>query len=380
MKILITTSVTAADTLFEGLGQLCFVADDALANADLTDIDAVIMRSQCTLTAPQVKDTRVRFVGSATAGLDHLPVDALKAQGVTVAHAPGCNANSVADYVLGAWLALGQPLQGKTLGLIGYGAVGQAVAKRAAAWGLHIIVNDPPRLAAQLPIPYETVELPVLFSLADIVSVHVPLVLTGPWPTLNLVNAPLLTKLKPGVILINTARGDVCDAKALVAAKAKGLIADLIIDVWPDEPRVDYALWQAATFATPHIAGHSYVAKWQGTWQLYEAWLQHVGQPMDKSREALLPRELGVALTPASTTLNEQAALWHYVRQVYDITQDHQAMQSWLSLTPAQQVAQWGAYRANYPRRSELSLATIDQALLTPWQREVLLSAGVTIC
>ncbi len=84
----------------------------------------------------------------------------------------------------------------KTLGLVGYGAVGQAVAKRAKALGFNIIVNDPPREALHLPIPYPTVTLEALLKQADIVSLHVPLVIQGSWPTKQLLDAKMIVLLQ----------------------------------------------------------------------------------------------------------------------------------------------------------------------------------------
>ena len=379
MNIVITQSVTDAATLFQDLGNIRFVADADLIHTDVNHVDAIIMRSQSRVSVEQLKDSCVRFIGTATAGDDHLPVDDLKALGIHVANAPACNAHSVADYWLSAMLSLHDSFEGKTLGLIGYGAVGQCVAQVAKALGLRVIVNDPPRLSLQLPIPFETFALPELLSQADIISLHVPLVSTGPWPTRKLIQETVLTHLKPGAVWINTARGEVCDAKALTLAKAKGLISHLIVDVWPREPFIDNALWQAATIATPHIAGHAYSAKWQGTWQIYQCLLQYLGKPLEKSREALLPPGLQMKLMAAQMPCSEQEGLWHYVRQVYDVTKDHQTMQSWLALSPDKQPVNFTAYRSHYPWRSELRFAVLDKTQLTPWQHEVFLSLGSTI-
>jgi len=384
LNILITASVTAATTICQDLGSIRLIDDQALVHADLTDIDVVIMRSQSRLNLAQVKGTRVKFIGTATAGWDHLPVQALQQLGIYVAQAKGCNANSVADYWLSALLTLPRwresMFQGKVLGIIGYGAVGQAVAKRAQALGFSILVNDPPRQAQPLPIPYPCVPLKSLLIQADVVSVHVPLVQTQPWPTQGLIDAAHVSLLKPGTVFINTARGEVCDSTALVTAKTQGKIAELIVDVWPQEPMIDKALWQAATLATPHIAGHSYVGKWQGTWQIYEALMHWLGRPVTPPAQSPWPAAWAVPLTPPSSMLPEVVGLWHYVQQVYDIQKDHDMMQRWFSL-PANACAQaFTAYRRDYPLRSELSLARVSAIDLTPWQQAVLLSAGVTLC
>lgn len=395
MNIVITASVTAGADIFHDQGRLQIIPDSELVYADLTHIDAVIMRSQSKVTVQQVNDTQVKFIGSATAGLDHLPVAELKALGIHVVNAPGCNANSVADYWLSAMCALASgalyanqdavvfespahAFQGKILGIVGYGEVGQRVAKRATALGLRVIVNDPPRAAQHLPIPYPTVTLSALFEQADLISLHVPFVSTGLWPTLNLVNAELLAKVKPGATFINTARGDVCDATALVDAKQRGLIRDFVIDVWPHEPDVDLSLWQAATIATPHIAGHSHIAKWRGTWQVYTALLRYLSKPVPAMPKSA-PGE--VSLHPCAMGHgSELVDLWHYVQSVYDITEDHRHMHAWLTLPASQRMEAFSHYRRHYPMRSELCLATLPKASLTPWQREVLLSADVTLC
>lgn len=371
-----------AATLFAQHGNLRWIDDEKLAQADLRDVDALIMRSQSQLTAEQLTGSRLAFVGTATAGMDHLPVDALTQAGVCVAHAPGCNAHSVADYWLTAMVYLAKTehidLRGKILGLIGYGAVGQQVALRAQSLGMKVIINDPPRLAQGLPILGLHQALDALLAQAEVISLHVPKVITGPWPTSHLLHRDNLAGLKPGTILINTARGDVCEPSALLAAKTQGQLAHLILDVWPQEPHIDKTLMQAATLSTPHIAGHSYVGKWQGTWQIYQAFLQWLGQASTDNMP--LPQDLYLHLKPIPKDLSLWDGLWPALASVYDIERDHKIMQAWLDLDDVSLAQAFSDYRQHYPVRSELRFSSIPAAGLEFWQQQVLTTAGVHLC
>ena len=259
---------------FETLGEVEVIPDRQIRPEHLWDADALVIRSKTSVTPELIKGSPVRFIGTATAGFEHLSWLASRSsalQSVGWCASPGCNADSVADYITAALLwshtSKSVKLDGKTLGIIGVGQVGCRVAKRAEALGLRVLLNDPPRAAAEGDAGFHHLE--DLLAEVDIVTLHVPLVSEKPWPTLNMANCRFFEKMKPGAVFINTARGKVLDADALLHAKANGIISHAILDVWNPEPQIRADVLAAAALGTPHIAGHSLEGKLNGTLQVY---------------------------------------------------------------------------------------------------------------
>lgn len=238
--------------------------------------DAVYVRSTVRLDLTQFSSA-LRFVGTATIGTEHLPLEALRARGVRVASAPGCNALAVTDYVLATiarWVQVRERgFDGLCLGLIGYGQIGRRLAARAQALGCQVLVSDPPAAAhARCPQdqPWEQV-----LSQADVLSVHVPLTTTGPWPTLGLLSRAGLAPMRSGGLVINAARGRLLTAETVIQRPD----LDWALDVFPEEPLISESLLAALWQVSPHIAGHSFAGKWRGTQHIAEAHRQSLGQP-----------------------------------------------------------------------------------------------------
>jgi len=228
---------------------------DALAGAD-----AICVRSTTRVDAALLEGTPVRFVGTVTSGVDHLDLDYLHDAGIAVYHTPGANAVAVAEYVLANLVMLLPARAPTTLGVVGCGNVGTAVARRARLVGFEVVEHDPPR-AARDP-EFESVPLERVLA-ASVVTLHVPLTRSGPYPTADLIDARYLACLPSGAIFVNTARGGIVDEAAL-AARAEAGDLTAIVDCWRGEPLVDPRLLAAATVATPHLAGHTIDAKRRG--------------------------------------------------------------------------------------------------------------------
>ncbi|HLA64173.1 MAG TPA: 4-phosphoerythronate dehydrogenase, partial [Rhodothermales bacterium] len=231
--------------------------------------DVLLVRSVTRVGAPLLKETPVGFVGTATAGTDHVDTDWLAAHGVAFADAPGSNATSVVEWVLAALTALavgqGGGLRGKTLGVVGGGHVGGRLAPRAAALGLRVLVCDPPlaRAAEAAGHPHAYVPYAHVLEEADVVTFHTPLTRPGerPDPTYHLLDARALARLRRGAWVLNASRGAVVDRQALLAALETGHVAAAALDVWEGEPVPDTALAERVQIATPHVAGYGYDAK-----------------------------------------------------------------------------------------------------------------------
>ncbi len=286
-RIIVDGKVPHVSQALSRLGQVVsFVPPDPPAQL-LHQAHALITRSVTRVDgALLARAPALRFVGSATAGVDHVDVAALSARGVGFAHAPGANARAVAEYVVAA-LARAGTGSSAVVGVVGFGHVGRQVTALLRGLGYRVLVNDPPlarRVEADdtdVPAVARTeayVPLVELANACDVLTCHVPLVPAGPDATVHLVSRAILARLGPGLI-VNTARGGVVDESALVAAP--GVRAAL--DVWEGEPEPDGALMgelgARLILATPHIAGYTLEAKLRGTAMIFRALASHLGQP-----------------------------------------------------------------------------------------------------
>jgi (S)-sulfolactate dehydrogenase len=224
---------------------------------------------------------RCRVVGRLGVGLDNIDVPACEARGIQVIPATGANALSVAEYVIatamlllrgayqasadvagGAWprsaLGNGREIGGKTLGLIGFGSIGQLTAQLARGVGMHVIAFDA-MLAADHPAyaagGVRSATLDEVCAQADVVSLHVPLVES----TRHLFDARRIAAMKRGAVLINSARGGVLDEAAVAAALRSGQLGGAAIDVFESEPLPAGSVFAGCPnlILTPHIAGVS---------------------------------------------------------------------------------------------------------------------------
>jgi erythronate-4-phosphate dehydrogenase len=235
----------------------------------LAHTDAICVRSTTRVDASLLEGTPVRMVATATSGTDHLDLDWLADRGIAVYAAPGSNAVAVAEYVWANLRALLPDLltARPRIGIVGCGQVGQCVARRAALLGLDVRISDPPRALAEADFFDQPLD-EVLNS--DVVTLHVPLTRSGPFPTVNLLDAQRIAALAPGTVVINAARGGVLDEQALAAAVSDhGLRA--ILDCWDGEPQINPQLLKRAEVATPHCAGHTLDAKQRGARFVTEA-------------------------------------------------------------------------------------------------------------
>src|SRR5690606_24276705 len=280
MRIWVDENIPQGKEAFAAHGEAVSFAGRGLSRSDIAAADALIVRSVTRVDAGPLEGTPVRVVGTATIGTDHVDQEFLRARGIGFSSAPGCNSHSVGDYVTAALTHLefrkSFPLEGRTLGLIGYGHVGKQVALRAAALGLRILKCDPPlRDASDSPGQFS--DLATLLAESDIISLHVPLAKGGPYPTLGLAGKDFFARLARPIVLINTCRGEVVREPDLLDAMDAGKIRHLVLDVFAGEPRIDQNLCARADLVTPHIAGYSVQGKLNGTAQIAEAFRRFFG-------------------------------------------------------------------------------------------------------
>lgn len=361
MKIVADANIPALEELFGHFGQISAIPGEKISREAVLDADVLLVRSVTRIDSSLLSGSNVRFVGSATAGTDHVDVDYLKREGITFANAPGSNADSVADYVVVALLELATitdlPLRGMSLGIVGVGAVGARVAKRAAALGLELLLSDPPREDSEPALTADDRFCPLdqLLLNADIVTLHVPLSRDGRHPTYHLLDATRLGMLKDGAWLINTARGEVVDPDALASRLANDKRLEVVLDVWSDEPCPDTRLIAGVRFGTPHIAGYAIDSKMRGAWMIARALAEHVGaaapaieQVVDRESRSAPEACLGPhAFTPRS----EMNCLLECSRSIYDFRGDYQRFAGLGALDPDARAEAFRALRRTYPAR-----------------------------
>ena len=236
------------------------------------DAEVLLVRSVSKVDAHLIKGSRLGFIGSATAGVNHVDMAALAAAGIAFSDAAGCNARPVAEHVITCLYAHAARLQRAprefTVGIIGCGHVGRSLAQLLDALGIRHVDHDPPRAA----LDWAFRSAPRAAALAcEVVTLHVPLITDGPWPTVNLLNDEAIAALRPGTLIINAARGGVLDEAALRARLHGPNALVAAIDCWTGEPHVDRHLLRRTWLATSHLAGHSREARLAATRMLWEA-------------------------------------------------------------------------------------------------------------
>lgn len=350
MKILVDENIPYAQQLFQHLGDVQAVPGRPLDGAVLQDADALMVRSITKVNEALLSGKQVRFVGTATAGTDHVDKAWLDQAGIGFSAAPGCNAVSVVEYVISALLLLaerdGFALKDKVVGIVGVGNVGSRLHQRLQVLGVKTLLCDPPQ--ADKGDQKTFYPLDTLLQQADILTFHTPLNKEGPYCTYHLLDADKLATLPEGRIIINAARGPIIDNAALMTTLAQGKKFSVVLDVWELEPDISLPLLARVDIATPHIAGYSLEGKARGTTHIFEAYTAFLGQPQQIALSDLLP--VPVINTVRIRGKLTQAILKRLVHLVYDVRRDD---------APLRRVAgiagEFDRLRKTYPERREWS-------------------------
>ncbi|GAA0858418.1 4-phosphoerythronate dehydrogenase [Aliiglaciecola litoralis] len=279
MNILYEDSMPYAQHYFPKLGNARAFSSHKIVADDLQDIDVLLVRSTTKVNEALLsKANKLVFVGTATAGSDHLDKGYLDARFIPWTSAAGCNAIAVAEYVLSCLMLRYanelDKLVNSTVGIVGAGHVGTALNKRLTALGIQTKLCDPP--LQQQGDPREFVSLEQICR-CDVISLHVPFVDNGPHPTQHMFDSERLAMLGPEQLLINACRGEVIDNQALYHCIQQGRSPTIMMDVWENEPNILFDLIPLVDVATAHIAGHSLEGKARGTFMLYQHLCQHFG-------------------------------------------------------------------------------------------------------
>jgi len=317
-----------------------------ITSEDLSDADVLIVRSVTQVNEALLKNTPVKFVGTCTIGTDHLDIEYLKRAGIAWANAPGCNANSVVEYVFSALAVLKQSLQGKRFGIIGCGNVGGHLHRRLKSLSVDCYCYDPFLNRTDNP---DLCDLDTVLN-CDIISMHTPFTQTGPYPSKHLINAVELKKLKAGALLINCGRGPVINNADLLLHLQAGADLRVVLDVWEPEPNINIELLKRVDLASPHIAGYSFDGRVKGTQMIYRALLNHLSRP------TCLPEGRANQNKTALESRGEswESAVFSVVLGAYDMRRDDKALRAEAAKTQDVGMA-FDRLRKTYPKRLEFA-------------------------
>jgi erythronate-4-phosphate dehydrogenase len=392
-KIICATNMPFAGEAFSTLGSVRILEGRDISAADVREAEILALRSTTKVDRALLEGSQVRFVGTATIGTDHLDLDYFDQAGIRWCFAPGCNANSVSEYITAALLCLGQrqgiTLEGLTIGVIGVGNVGSRVVRKARALGMRVLMNDPPREraetgggAAAVRPDFERgpfVPLDRILAEADVITVHVPLTKDGPDKTVHLADESFFRKARKGCLFLNAARGAIVDTGALLKALEAGWVSHVVLDTWEGEPRFRRDMQARVDIGTPHIAGHSFEGKVMGTVMVYREACRFLGIEPTWSHESLMPAPLVPEIRVEVKGRPDEAVLWEIVRRVYDIEADDRRLREAGVPDDQQRAKHFDRLRRDYPERREFQYTTIIAPDASPALRGKLGALGFVL-
>ncbi|WP_044555941.1 4-phosphoerythronate dehydrogenase [Shewanella piezotolerans] len=323
MKILADENMPYVQQLFGDLGTIETVNGRELAAEQVKDADVLLVRSVTKVNQALLENNdKLKFVGSATIGTDHIDLEYLACRNIPFSNAPGCNATAVGEFAFIAMLELAQrfksPLKGKVVGIVGAGNTGTAVAKCLKAYGIEVLLCDP--VLEKKGDSRSFVSLNTLIDKCDVVSLHVPITKTGEHKTWYLFDEARLNSLRENTWLLNCCRGEVIDNRALLRFKQQRDDVKVVLDVWEGEPNPMPELVPYIEFCTPHIAGYSLEGKARGTFMLYQQLTKVLAIKGDKQMESLLPPLWSEQVS--AIEIADERALLQLARFVYDLRDD----------------------------------------------------------
>ncbi|MEP2650878.1 MAG: 4-phosphoerythronate dehydrogenase [Paraglaciecola sp.] len=356
MKIYYEDSMPYANEFFAELGE-CQVFSHKTVNAEtLSDADVLLTRSTTKVNHVLLeKNDRLKFVGTATAGTDHVDKAYLTAKGIPFTSAGGCNAVAVAEYVLSAMFVMAERLDwqvaDKTVGIVGAGHVGTVLSNVLSVLGIKHMLCDPPLKDGG--DSREMVDMNEIMG-CDVITLHVPFVADGPYATLDLFGTTRLSQLNENQLLINACRGEVVNNKEALTLFKQGKQLNLVLDVWDNEPNIELELVSFTALATAHIAGHTIEGKARGTEMLYFALCKQLGVKPTKKLSDYLP-----TAADSQKPLPKSEGFWEVIKDlvldVYDISVDDKQFKQ-----KHDGAESFRYIRKHYPIRREFSAMTVN--------------------
>jgi len=372
-KVVIDSAIWVTPSLSTLPIELVSIRGTEIVPADLKDANALLTRTVTRVDSNLLQDSPIAFVGTASAGTDHIDPRYLSERGIKLANAAGCNAGAVADYVLDAIYQcqrLEPLISGATVGLVGYGAVGRHLAARLSKLGGKVKVYDPYVESTDVESAEAGVTLCALPEVlgCSIVSLHAALHDDQPHSSAQMIDNTAVGSISPDALFINAGRGGLVTEEALHRMADNGVT--LVLDTWPDEPSVSQELLMRAALATPHIAGYTRTAKSNATDFLVEPLVRALGLEISfETTDAEETKQVRVDLSAQSDVHGLMTAMQAVSRLAQD---DDEFRKSWeKSQTPDNFETQ----RTQYRLRDQYSALTLE-AVNASTELERLLSAA----
>ena len=350
MKILADAHIPYLRGVAEQFGDVEYLSGNQFSRETIKDKDALIVRTVTHFGEEILSGTNVKLICSATIGYDHIDTEYCDTHNIAWRTAPGCNANSVEQYVTASLLHLADKyqfdLKEKTIGIVGVGNVGSKVEISCKKLGMRILLNDPPRYKREKRRGGEKaifVDLETIKRESDIITLHTPLTKTGKHKTYHLADERFFDTLGKKPFIINSCRGSVVDNVALKNALKSKKVSGAVIDCWENEPDINTELLQLVDIATPHIAGYSADGKWTATKMSLENLNNFFGSGIDPIKLMPLPspENMVINLNGIAPTNQLAYAIWH----------TYNPMQETKNLQENPNKFYW--FRSHYPLRRE---------------------------
>ncbi|MCE5345898.1 MAG: 4-phosphoerythronate dehydrogenase PdxB [Bacteroidales bacterium] len=359
--------------VLEPYANVVYLPGNKIDNNVLQKADALIIRTRTRCNEALLNKTSVKFIATATIGYDHIDTQYCNSRGITWTNAPGCNSSSVMQYIASAMLRIAAGnkfvLKDKTLGIIGVGNVGSKVEKLAETLGMKLLLNDPPRARREGKSHFT--DFDTVLSEADIITFHVPLNMTGDDKTWHLVNEQTMKKIKKGGWLINSSRGEVVDNNALKTFLSAGIISGAVLDVWENEPAIDFQLMEKLFLATPHIAGYSTDGKANGTSMAVNALSEYFDLPLKNWHAGNVPLPSEPVFSIDGKGKSDEDVIWEAVMHTYDISSDDNKLRN----SPSD----FEKLRGSYPIRREFPSFSVNLKNCSGNSKNILAKLGFNV-
>lgn len=354
--IFIDSNIPFLDDVLSEIDEIKIFSGSNLSSIDLIISKAkyLFTRSTIRINEELLKGTEVEFVATATSGTDHVDLEYLQDHQIFFASALGSNANSVAEYVI--WNILRWSIDHKidimkkTIGIVGFGNVGKLVAKYSNLLGLKVLLNDPPLLDLNYNFDYEHLQLDKLIRQSDILTIHVPLTFEGKHPTYHLFDKETIRILKKNTLFIHTSRGGVVKEIDLIDRLHRKNIY-CVVDVWKNEPDFNSELFKLCCFASPHIAGHAFDSKLNGSKMMLDAFSEFKNIDINSN---IIHKELSYKQNISISEFSNYDSLFQKISNSRQLIDDFHKMNEMNNLPSNLKKSEFSKFRSEYPIRREI--------------------------
>ncbi len=354
LKIIADNKIPYLNGVLEEYADLIYLPGADISNTVLKDADALITRTRTKCNSKTLAGSKLKIIVSATIGFDHIDTHWCDNNGIKWINAPGCNSESVKQYVAAVLALLVQErkwtLKGKSIAVVGVGNVGSKVSSLAKQLGMNVYEIDPPRAEKEKDKRFCTLD--EIIDKVDVITFHTPLTREGADKTYHLCNEALLKRTKKEAVIINSSRGEVVDGNALKHALQAKHIGGAVLDVWENEPFVDEDLLRLVWIATPHIAGYSQDGKAKGTQMSIRAISKYFKLGLDNWEAKGLPTPDTPEFVIDCKALTDEEVLAKAILHTYSLKNDDADLRS--------DIMKFEYLRGAYPVRREFQAYNIN--------------------